>query len=76
MKEVRSKVKKNEREEIEFDLPIEKVAYALEISTKELLEAIEENKIRYRQITNQDGSVVIQVEAYARHCTVTVEAKQ
>nr|MBS0021135.1 hypothetical protein [Gammaproteobacteria bacterium] len=76
MKEVRSKVKKNEREDIEFDLPIEKVAYALEISTKELLEAIEENKIRYRQIANQDGTVVIQVEAYARHCTVTVEAKQ
>lgn len=76
MKEICGKVKKDEGEEIEFNLPVGKVAYALDVSPEELLKAVDERRIGYRKITEQDGNVVIQVEAYGRHCTVTVEARR
>jgi hypothetical protein len=75
MKEICGKVKEAQRQEIEFNLPVQKVAYALDVSPEELLEAVDDHKIGYRKITEQDGNVVIQVEAYGRHCTVTVEPK-
>lgn len=75
MTAIRTKLRDHEQKEIEFDLPVEEVAYALDISTEELLEAVEEDKIGYRKVTDQDGNLVVQVEAYARHCTVTVVAK-
>lgn len=76
MKEIRVKVGEDEQETTEFNLPVEEVAYALDVSTEELIDAIDEQQIGFRKITDQDDSVVIQVEAYARHCTVTVQAKR
>ena len=75
MKEIlgRVRVREGASKDLEFSLPVEKVAYALDVSTEELMEAVAEHKIGYRKITVREGNVVIQVEAYGRHCTVTAE---
>ncbi len=74
MTEIRIKVRADELQETEFNLPVEEVANALDISIEELIEAVNEQQVGYRKITDQDDNLVIQVEAYARHCTVTVES--
>jgi len=73
MQEIQATIQENEQEQIEFKLPIEKVAYALDVSPEELIKAATENKIAYRKVTEHKGEIVIRVEAYARHCTVTAE---
>lgn len=74
MTEIRVKVRADELQESEFNLPVEEVANALDISIEELIEAVNEQQVGYRKIADQDDNLVIQVEAYARHCTVTVES--
>lgn len=76
MQEIQATIRDNEQEQIEFKFPLEKVAYALDISPEEFLKAATENKIGYRKVTEHHGGVVIQVEAYARHCTVTAETSR
>lgn len=75
MEAIRGRVKEDGGREIEFDLPVKWVADALDVSAEELMRACDERKIGYRKITDQDSRLVIQVEAYARHCTLTVEGQ-
>lgn len=74
MKEIRVKVSEQAQRDFEFALPVEEVADALDVSTEELLEAVEENQIGYRKTSTDNGGLVIQVEAYGRHCTLRIPA--
>lgn len=73
MQEIQATIRENERQDIKFKFPIQTVAYALDVSPEELIRAAAEDKIGYRKVTEHKGSVVIQIRAYARHCTVTAE---
>jgi hypothetical protein len=58
------------QEDSQFELPVEEVATALDVSTDELEEAIRTEKIDCRELGTEHGQLVVQVEAYGRHTTI------
>jgi hypothetical protein len=56
----------------ELELPITEIAHALDISTDELVEAIEAEEVGYRTLEAENGRLVIEFEACGKSCKLRV----
>jgi hypothetical protein len=56
----------------ELELPITEIAHALDVSTDELVEAIEAEEVDYRTVEAENGRLVIEFEACGKSCKLRV----
>lgn len=56
----------------EIELPIADVANELDVSTDDLVDAIEAEEIEYREIEAENGRMVIELEACGKKCRLRI----
>lgn len=52
----------------DLELPIMEIAHALDVSTDELVEAIEADEVGYHTVEAENGRLVIEFEACGKRC--------
>lgn len=59
-------------DETEFQVPVDELAEALEVSADELVEAIESDEVGYREVGADGDHLLVEIEMQGRSCRLKI----